>query len=180
MLFASAGAGSSGGGNFLIPNGTFVVELVIFLVVLGVVAKWILPPLQQVTETRRLRIRAALQKADEARVEAQRLLAERDRVLADARAEARLIVDRANKDADVVFEQRRQEGQEEHERLVAASRAVTADDSRRVREELVGCLDTLVVAAAERVLGNGVDIERHRDLIREAVAATTNNGAGAT
>ena len=37
MLFASTGAASSGnGGNFLIPNGTFVVELVIFLVVLGV------------------------------------------------------------------------------------------------------------------------------------------------
>ncbi len=47
MLFASAAGGSSGnGGNFLIPNGTFVVELVIFLVVLGVIAKWILPPLQ--------------------------------------------------------------------------------------------------------------------------------------
>ena len=58
MLFASAGATSSGnGGNFLIPNGTFVVELVIFLVVLGVVAKWILPPLKAVSETRQ---RAAL------------------------------------------------------------------------------------------------------------------------
>ena len=45
MLFASAaGANSGNGGNFLIPNGTFVVELVIFLVVLGVIAKWILPP----------------------------------------------------------------------------------------------------------------------------------------
>ena len=37
MLFASAAGGSSGnGGNFLIPNGTFIVERVIFLVVLGI------------------------------------------------------------------------------------------------------------------------------------------------
>ena len=73
MLFASAGAASSGnGGNFLIPNGTFVVELVIFLVVLGVVAKWILPPLQEVSETRRVRISSASQKAEEARAASQK------------------------------------------------------------------------------------------------------------
>ena len=55
-----------GPGNFLIPNGTFIVELVIFLIVLGVIAKWILPPLQQVADARRARIRAALQAAEDA------------------------------------------------------------------------------------------------------------------
>ena len=61
MLLANAGAAGSGnGGNFLIPNGTFVVELVIFLVVLGVIAKWILPPLQEVSETRQSRIDTAV------------------------------------------------------------------------------------------------------------------------
>jgi F-type H+-transporting ATPase subunit b len=177
MLFASAGAGGSRG-DFLIPNGTFVVELVIFLVVLGVMAKWILPPLQDVAETRKLRIHSAMQKAEQARVEAKRLRDERDRVLAAARADARAIIDRANKDADVAFEERRKEGQEEHERLIAASRAVTADESRRVREELVGRLDTLVVAAAERVLGNSVEIERHRGLIESAVAGATSADGG--
>ena len=65
MLSASAGAASSssssGGGNFLLPNGTFVFDLVIFLAVLGIIAKWILPPLLEVADTRRARIRSELQ-----------------------------------------------------------------------------------------------------------------------
>ena len=178
MLFASAGAASSGnGGNFLIPNGTFVVELVIFLIVLGVVAKWILPPLKEVSETRHARISSASQKAEEARAESQSVLAERDRVLAEARAQARGIVDHANQGADQAMQNGRQRGQEEYGRLVTASRAATADEGRRAREELMGRLDSLVAAAAERVLGSRVDVEQHRGLIDEAIAAASGGGA---
>jgi len=173
MLFASAGAASSGGGNFLIPNATFIVELVIFLVVLGIIAKWILPPLQEVAETRRARIRISSQQAEQARAEAQNLTAERDRLLAEARVQARGIRDHATQGADAALEQGRARGQEEYERLVQASRQEIAVESRRAREALVGRLDTLVLAAAGRVLGSEIDAARHRNLIDEAVGAAT-------
>ncbi|MGA3214791.1 MAG: F0F1 ATP synthase subunit B [Acidimicrobiales bacterium] len=179
MLFATTAGGSSGnGGNFLIPNGTFVVELVIFLVVLGIIAKWILPPLQQVVETRQARIRAALQQAEEARAQAQAVLAERERVLAEARAEARGMIDHANQSADVALEQGRARGQEEYARLVEMSREEISGECRRAREDLLGRLDTLVAAAAERVLGGRVDASRHRRLIDEAVSAATASPVG--
>jgi F-type H+-transporting ATPase subunit b len=173
MLYASAGtsaSSSSGGGNFLIPNGTFVVELIIFLIVLGIISKWILPPLQAVSETRRAGIRNAQATADSARAESQRLLAERERVLGEARAQARALIDDANHGADQAFEQARQRGQDEYERLLDLARADTANDCRRVRDELVRRLDTLVVASAERVLGGRVDASRHRVLIDDAIA----------
>ncbi|HLN07126.1 MAG TPA: F0F1 ATP synthase subunit B [Acidimicrobiales bacterium] len=179
MLFASATTTTTtapGTGNFLIPNGTFVVELVIFLIVLGVIATWILPPLQQVAETRRAHIRGALQGAEQARAESQNLLAERERVLNEARAQARSIIDDANQGADRAHEQGRQRGQEEYDRLLEVSRAETAEECRRVRSELVGRIDTLVVAAAERVLGSRVDAARHRALIDEAVATAAQRG----
>jgi F-type H+-transporting ATPase subunit b len=179
MLFASAAASSSGnGGNFLIPNGTFVVELVIFLVVLGIIAKWILPPLQQVSETRRVRVRTELEKAEAARAEAEGVLAERDRVLSEARSQARGVIDHANQGADAALEQGRARGQEEYERLVEASRREVAAERSRARQELVARLDSLVVSAAERVLGNHVDPGRHRELIHEAVAVATRTSPG--
>ena len=30
--------------NFLIPNATLIVELIVFLIVLGVIRKYVLPP----------------------------------------------------------------------------------------------------------------------------------------
>ena len=174
MPFASAGTTTTtapGTQNFLIPNGTFIVELIIFLIVLGVIAKWILPPLREVGEARRNRIGAALKAAEVSRAETQRLLAERGRVLEEARARARSVIDDANQGADLAREQGRQRGQEEHDRLLAAARDKTDEECRRVREELVRRLDTLVVAAAERVLGSRVDLNRHRAVIDETVAA---------
>lgn len=171
MLFASpAGGGSGNGGNFLIPNGTFVVELVIFLVVLGIIAKWILPPLQEVTEARRTHIRGELEKAEESRVAASEVVAERERVLQEARSQARGIIDKANQGADEALQQGRARGQAEYERLVEASRSQIVAECGTARQELVARLDTLVASAAASVLGNGVDMSRHRELIHEAIA----------
>ena len=55
---------------FLIPNGTFVVELAVVLVILFLVTKYILPPLNAAMEARQEKIRTALEAADKARAEA--------------------------------------------------------------------------------------------------------------
>jgi hypothetical protein len=33
--------------NFLVPDGTFIAEIIAFLIILGIIAKYILPPLNQ-------------------------------------------------------------------------------------------------------------------------------------
>jgi F0F1-type ATP synthase membrane subunit b/b' len=99
--------------------------------------------------------------------------------MTEARAQARVIVDHANQGADLAFQHGRQRGQEEYDRLVKASRTETAEEGRRAREELIGRLDTLVASAAERVLGSRVDVDQHRALIDEAIAAAVATGGGA-
>ena len=41
-----------GESNFLLPNGTFFFVLLIFLIVLGVIAKWVVPPISKVLRER--------------------------------------------------------------------------------------------------------------------------------
>src|SRR6476619_7897528 len=50
VLLAAEGGG--GANNFLLPNGTFFVVLIIFLIVLGVIGKWVVPPISQVLRER--------------------------------------------------------------------------------------------------------------------------------
>jgi len=45
-------AGSQAEGNFLVPNGTFFVELAIFLIVLGVIGAFVVPPISKVLKER--------------------------------------------------------------------------------------------------------------------------------
>jgi F-type H+-transporting ATPase subunit b len=39
-------------GNFLVPNGTFFVELIIFLIVLGAIGTFVVPPISKVLKER--------------------------------------------------------------------------------------------------------------------------------
>src|SRR4030088_1210107 len=85
ILAAGEGGGQS---NFLIPNGTFFFVLIIFLILLGVIAKWVVPPISKV-----LREREAMwhKRAEDHRLTAQlRGAAEADsgKFMATARREA--------------------------------------------------------------------------------------------
>ncbi len=168
---ASSGAsGSSGGSIFIIPNATFFVELIIFLVVFGVMARVILPPIQKVMREREDRVRSGLAAGDEGRAEADRLAAERALVLEQARAEARRLLEEASRAADAALEDARRRGAAEHEALLTAARTGLESERAALREELLGRLGVLVVDAASRAIGEPVTLEGHRGLIDELVA----------
>ena len=84
-MLSAAASSSSSNSIFLIPNGTIIVELVIFVIVFGIVAKFILPPLQRVMAERETTIRSALEASDEGRHEAERLEVEAGALLSAAR-----------------------------------------------------------------------------------------------
>src|SRR5579863_4291593 len=87
---------------FLLPNGTFFVELAVVAVILYLVTKYILPPLNKAIESRQAKVRAALEAADEARAAAAATDEARLVVLSDAREQAREITAAAQALADQV------------------------------------------------------------------------------
>jgi F-type H+-transporting ATPase subunit b len=158
-------------GIFLIPNATFFYELVAFLLVLAFVAKVVLPPLRKVMNEREAHIRNSIQGAEDATREADELAKRRRELLEAARQEAREIVDQANEIAEQLREEGRQRGIDERERLVASAQADIDLERERARSEVMNELGSLVLEAAERVIGAGLDDERHRALVEEAISA---------
>lgn len=164
--------------NFLIPNGTFIAELLIFLIVLGVMAKFVLPPLRDAVDARAQGLRDEVQAAEAARAEAEQLNADRRRTLSEARAEARGIVDGAAREAEQARDDARNRGQAEYERLMTDAKASIDVERARARAEISSDLPGLVVSAAERVLGSTVDRSRHEAVIAAAISAASGAGAG--
>jgi F-type H+-transporting ATPase subunit b len=162
---------SSGGGNFLIPNGTIIVELVIFVITLGLIAKFVLPPLQKVMDEREERIRNDQLASDAGSAEASQLDAERQRVLDAARAEARTLLAEATEQAAALVAEGRERGLREFERRVAEVVAQVAGERGRVESELFSRLEDLVADAAGRVLGERIDPVQHAAVLESAVAA---------
>ena len=85
---------------FLLPNGTFFVELLVFVVLLAIAAKFFLPPINKALTSRQEKIRESLAAAEAARAEAAAADDEKAKVLAEAREQARTIVANAQATSD--------------------------------------------------------------------------------
>ncbi len=157
--------------NFLVPDGTFIAELIAFLIILGIVAKWILPPLNRAMQARQEEIRSSLEAAEDAKTEADETRAQRQGIIDEARQQAREIVAQANRVADQARADGQSRGQQEYERLVASADAEIALARQRALDEITSRIGALVLSVARQVIEREIDAQRHRALIDEAVSA---------
>jgi F-type H+-transporting ATPase subunit b len=150
-------------------NGTVIVELVTFLVMLAVLARYVYPEIVKVAEARQRQIAEQLKEAEEARAAAEQRLKEAEEKLTDARKTAQGVIDAAAKSAEQLRQEMRQKAEEESKRTVEAARkeieAERDQAVRSVRSEVAN----LVVAATEKVIGETLDDDRHRQLIDKAI-----------
>ncbi len=176
---ADSKSSSSSGGIFIVPNATFFAELILFMIVLGIVAKWILPPIQKALADRQEAVRSGLHAADEGRVESERLERERVALLEGARDEARRLIDEARRHADGLRDAARARAEDErHARLASALAAFDAERPL-VRAEAMRGVGQLVETAAGQVLGSPVDLARHAHVV-EAVIDSLSAGVAGT
>jgi F-type H+-transporting ATPase subunit b len=165
--------------NFLVPNGTIVAELIAFVIVLAVMARYILPVLNKALRERQEGIRAELEAADGAKADAAATDEERRAELETARQHAREIVAQANRTAEQVGVDAQARGQSEYDRMLGAAEAEVRLARQRALEEAAARLGELVVDVVERIIGREVDVEAHRDLIGEAVDALSEDQSSA-
>jgi F-type H+-transporting ATPase subunit b len=157
--------------NFLVPNGTLIIEVIAFLLLLAFIGRKVLPPLNKALEERQEEIRTALEAAEAAKAEADETHARRQGILDEARTRAREIVAQANKVAEEVAAQSEERGQQEYDRLVRAAETDIALARQRAVDEVSAQLGGLVMSVARQVIGREIDATSHRALIDEAVAA---------
>jgi len=166
--------------NFLVPNGTFIVVLIAFILVLGFIAKLVVPPLNRVLTERQDQIRGELEAADKAKADAEQADTERRSLLDRARGQAREIVSQASTAADQMKLKAESDAQAIHDRIVQAADAEVVIARQAAVEEVTARVGEIVLAAAERVIGREIQAADHRDLIDEAIAAVRAETSGAT
>jgi F-type H+-transporting ATPase subunit b len=157
---------------FILPTtGTFIVEVVIFLTLLFLLAKYVLPPLNAAMTKRQEEIRHTMEAADRARAEAQAVDDERRHALEEARHQAREIVEQANRTAEQLATDAAAKRNADNDQARRAAEHEIELARQRAVEEASERMGDLVVQVVERILRREVDAAAHRDLIDEAVTA---------
>jgi F-type H+-transporting ATPase subunit b len=151
------GAGEGGGGNnFLIPNGTFFVVLLIFLIVLGVIGKWVVPPISKVLGERDAMVKQTVE--DSRKAAEQFAAADKDyqAEMAKARGEASKLRDEARAEGRKVLEDMRSRASDEVSSTLQQADSELKEQALSIQPGLRSSVDTLSASLASRVLG--VDI----------------------
>jgi F-type H+-transporting ATPase subunit b len=149
-LLAAEEGGTS---NFLIPNGTFFFVLAIFLIVLGVIAKFVVPPIQKVLGERERMVAKTTE--DNRRAADQEAAADADyrKELAVGRSEAAAIRDEARAEGRSVVDEKRAQANDEVAGTVQVANEELKLSSDAIAGDLRASVETLSATLASRVLG---------------------------
>lgn len=153
--------------NFLVPNGTFWVELIAFVVMFAILAKYIIPPINAAMTRRQDAIRHEFEEADRAKKSAQQAEHEYKSQIADARHEAARIREEAREQGARIVADARKEGQSEAARIVDGAQAQIAADRQHAVTSLRGEVGALATTLAERIVGESLQDETRQSRVVE-------------
>jgi len=150
VLLAAEEGGQS---NFLIPNGTFFVVLIIFLIVLGVIGKWVVPPVSKVLRERDAMVKQTVE--DSRKAADQFAAADEDyqSEMAKARGEASKLRDEARAEGRKVLEDMRRRASDEVTSTLQQADSELKEQALSIQADLRSSLDNLSETLANRVLG---------------------------
>jgi F-type H+-transporting ATPase subunit b len=150
LLAAEEGGGTS---NFLVPNGTFFAVLIIFLIVLGVIGKWVVPPVSKVLHERDAMVKRTVE--DSRKAADQFAAADEDyqAEMAKARGEASKLRDEARAEGRKVLENMRGRASDEVTSTLQQADSELKEQALSIQADLRSSLDNLSETLASRVLG---------------------------
>jgi F-type H+-transporting ATPase subunit b len=146
-------------GNFLVPDATFIAELLAFLIIMGVLGRYVLPPIQKAMRERQELIRKQVEDSEEAKIKLAQAERAYQNALNEARTEAAQIRENARAEAQRTVEELRSQAQEEQARIVARGDEQLANQRSAIVRELRAEIGTLAVELSEKIVSQRLSDE---------------------
>lgn len=161
---------NGGGGLFSLDPGLSLWTIVVFLLVLFILKKYAWGPILGALDAREAGIRSSIDEATNLQAEAESLLEEHRRQLADARRQAQEIVAEGRAAAERLGREIQDKARHEGDRIVERARA----EIERERDKALSTVRTeaveLALAAASRLLEERLTEDRDRELVKGYLA----------
>lgn len=165
--------------NFLVPNGTFIVELLAFVAILLVLAKFVVPPINKAMTARQEAIREQFAELDKAKEEADSAKDEFESQIADARKEAAQIREQAREQGAAIIAEMREQAQAEANRIVEAGKSQIEAERQQAVASLRSEVGSLATNLAGRIVGESLEDETRQSRVVDRFLADLEAGTPA-
>ena len=143
--------------NFLVPNGTFLVELAAFALLFFLLAKYVIPPINRAMTARQDAIRQQFADLDQAKQDAREAEEEFKAQIADARHEAAKIREDAREQGAQIIAEMREQAQTEASRIVEHAHSQISAERQHAVATLRAEVGALATALAGRIVGESLE-----------------------
>jgi F-type H+-transporting ATPase subunit b len=148
--------------NFLVPNATFLVELFAFAIMVFILAKYVIPPINKAMTDRQNAIRKEFADLEEAQADARKAEKDFKEQLAQARHEAAKIREDAREQGAGIIADMRTQAQEESERILKHARAQLEAERSQAVQSLRNEVGTMATTLAGRIVGEALEDDDRR------------------
>jgi F-type H+-transporting ATPase subunit b len=153
-------ADSTASTNPLLPSWPeFIIGTILFVLVFGALAKFLLPRAQQTLAERTELIEGGLARSEEAQAEAKQLLDQYHQQLAEARHEAARLREEAREQGAQIIAEMREQAQVEARRVTEAAQAQIDAERQQALTALRAEVGTLATELASRIVGESLTDE---------------------
>ncbi len=146
-------------------TGTLIIQMIVFLILVGFTMKFVWPPIASALDERASKIADGLAAADKAKSELSSANQRVEAELAKSRTETAARLADAERRAQSIIEQAKVSAVEEGNKIVAAARVEAEQQTVKARDSLRDQVAALAVKGAEQILRKEVNAGVHADLL---------------
>lgn len=160
---------------FEIQPGLMIWTILVFLVLLFVLSKILLPTILNTLKEREEGIQKAIDDAENARIKAEEIMKENQEKLDNAQKEINEIIANGRKQADSIVQKATEEAnQVKKQKLDDATKEIEIQKEKAISDIRKEVAD-LVIMATEKVLNEKLDKDKHQGIIEEHISNLNKN-----
>lgn len=150
-------------------NATLIAQILNFLVLVFVLAKFVYKPILGIMEERKNKIASDLETAEKAKNDAEAVKAEYAAKLADARQEAQAIIENARKTAQAAHDKIMADTKVEQEQYVTAQKEIIATEKKKAMDDVRAQVISLSMIAAGKIVEQKLNSEEDKQMAGKIV-----------
>jgi F-type H+-transporting ATPase subunit b len=157
--------------NFLVPNATFLVELLAFAIMVWIFGKYLIPPINKAMSERQAAVRRQFAELDEAKADARKAEADYKEQLNNAKHEAARIREEAREHGAQIVQEAREKAQTEADRIIEHAHVQIEADRKTAFASLRRDVGSLATTLAGRIVGESMDDDERQGRVVERFLA---------
>ena len=150
-------------------NLTLIGQMITFAIFIWVTMKYIWPPILKAINDRQARIADGLAAGEKGRKDLELAEHRAVKILQEAKLEASLLVEKANKRAVEAVEQSKELARKEGDKIISLAQGKIEQMEVSAREHLRSDVIQLSVKGAEKILQTSVDEKTHEKMLQQLV-----------